>query len=119
MWHHRIEPIVWQFFVEVCRREPESIWDYRRIMRRLGVRMKLMRGPARLAGPHSRRGVIYIPRGRGRSPHLHAWLLHELSELATYYEGIPPYRCPSSTEWDRHLVARMVELRHQKPDRRS
>jgi hypothetical protein len=109
VWHRDVEAIITEFFGEVCNGEPRSVWDYRRIMRRLDVRMKLVAGPARDAGPHVRGSVVYVPRVRGRAPRLRRWLAHELAEFSTYYEGIPPFRCPSSTEWDRHLIARLVE----------
>lgn len=110
MWQDtKVAPIVWQWFTELCRGEPGSIWHIRRIMRALDVRMKYLPYPASEAGPHARGKVIYIPRVRGKNRLLRQWLLHELAEIATFSEAIPPMVVPSSSDWDRHLVARGVE----------
>ena len=113
MWHGKVEPVITEWFEEICRGKPGSIWALRKIMRRLGVRMVVMQGEAAQAGPHVRRNVIYVPRVRGKDRLLRIWLIHELAEIATSYEGIPPMTVPSSSDWDRHLVACAAEQAYQ------
>ena len=108
-WHYRVSPVIWEWFEELCKAKPSSIWHFRRIMRALDVRMVVMSGPEKEIGPHVRGRVVYIPRIRGKNRLLRLWLIHELAEIATAYEGIPPMTVPSNSEWDRHLVARSVE----------
>ena len=78
-------------------------------MRRLDVRMVILDGAAREAGPHVHQGVIFIPRVKGRNAQVRRWLVHELAEIATRYEGIAPLTVPSNSAKDRHLVACEVE----------
>lgn len=98
--------IVLQVWAEANGGEPRTVWHYKRIARRFGVRIhwlpadcdtQAFRRNGQRAG---QQGVIYIRRTHDRG-RLRREFLHELGEAATYWEGIPPFRCQLS----RHEVA--------------
>ena len=82
-------------------REPQTIWQYRRVARRFGVRLRFV-APDRLDQAMLRQGqrtgqqgVIYAPRTRNMA-RLRCWLIHELAEAAGRWEGWPPLCCQVS-----------------------
>lgn len=103
--------MILQDWQEVNQGRPlTTIWHYRRIARRLGLRVhwlpqdadvEALRRDGQCAG---QQGVIYIRRTHniGR---LRREFLHELAEGATRYDGLPPFVCQVS----RHRIAREVE----------
>lgn len=88
--------------------EPATIWQYRRVARRFGVKIKFVPvgGGAGGFARHrpGRGGVIYVSRTRAAGQ-LRREVLHELAEVATYWDGVPPWVCSIA----RHDIARMIE----------
>lgn len=93
--------------------EPRTIWQYRRVGRRFGFRIRVLPAEA-LQGALLRRGqraegggVIYI-RKRPNMAQMRRELLHELGEAAALWEGVSPCVCQIS----RHEAAcTAVDLR--------
>ena len=87
-------------------REPTNIWQYRRVARRFGVRIRFLppevRNQAilRQGQRAGEQGVIYIRRTRNIGQ-LRRDILHELGEAASRWEGWPPICC----EVSRHEAA--------------
>ena len=87
-------------------REPRTIWQYRRVARRFGVRIHWLPRDAdvqacRRDGQRAgMQGVIFVRRTHNLA-RLRLELLHELGEAATRWEGVPPFVCQLS----RHEVA--------------
>ncbi len=90
---------------------PESIWQWRRVSRRYGVRWKLVSLDI-LPEPILRRGVLYLPRLRHKPALLERFLTHELAEAVLCWEGEPPYNHPGDFS-ERHEIACLVEISAQ------
>ncbi len=90
--------------------EPENIWQYRRVGRRLGLRIRVLPGDVlpssllRQGQQAGQQGVIYVRRTHDMAK-LRVEILHELAEAATRWEGVPP----CVTACSRHEVARRTE----------
>lgn len=87
-------------------KEPRTVWHYKKIARRFGVRIHWLpsdcdtQSLCRQGDRVGQHGVIYIRRTHDIDK-LRREFLHELGEAATYWEGVPPFRCQLS----RHEVA--------------
>jgi hypothetical protein len=78
--------------------EPCTIWQYKRVARRLGVRIHWLpencdvQAMCRRGDRPGHHGVIYIRKTHNMAK-LRLEFLHELGEAATYWEGHPPFVC--------------------------
>jgi hypothetical protein len=90
--------------------EPESIWSWRRIGRRVGIRKWRIRPSCELSEPFLRRGVLYLPRVRCNDDRLLRYLVHEVAEATLEWDGCPPYLYVSD-QCQRHAIARDFEER--------
>lgn len=83
-------------------REPCTIWQYRRLARRLGLRVHWLPRDCDAPAMH-RQGVIYIRRTHDAA-RLRREFVHELGEAVSYWDGCPPCVCALT----RHDVACQV-----------
>lgn len=95
-------------------KEPVTIWQYRRVGKRFGVRIRFVAADAlqsallRLGEDCSQQGVIYVRKTRNMT-HLRLNILHELAEAVGRWEGAPPCVCQTSCHEIACAVVRIAD----------
>lgn len=108
MWEEEVCAWVRTAWREACGCDPCSVWQWRRVFRRLGIRKWEIIPTDLLTVPFIMAGVLYLPRVRHDKGRLLRYLAHEAAEAALMWEGCPPYAY-FSDQCERHRIACLVE----------